>query len=161
MIEEAAMRGQEIVESRLDWPTLILFGVGVIIYEIVKGLVKLLVVEKIRDWVCACCQRCKRQRKQRKVMHAVIGSKKLHKMKSCPDLKRAKKDVENAEAVRLKMVSVLDELVQAAERDLKTRVHASLRTLDAARDAADEKVAVLKAAIVTAGAPASATRADE
>ena len=76
-------------------------------------------------------------------------------------LDQAKKDVENAEAVRLKMVSVLDELVQAAERDLKTRVHASLRTLDAARDAADEKVAVLKAAIVTAGAPASATRADE
>ena len=92
-IEEAAMRGQEIVESGLDWPTLILFAVGIIIYEIVKELVKLLIVEKIRDWICACCRRCRRQRKQRKIMHGVIGGNKIHKVKDCPDLKRAKKDI--------------------------------------------------------------------
>ena len=71
----------------VDWIILFILMVS---WELAKELVKLMVVEKLREKMrCPC----RKPEKMRKVVYAVAGSKVLHKRKTSYHLKNTKKEI--------------------------------------------------------------------
>ena len=64
-----------------------------IIYEILKELLKVILVDQIRSFpeVENCC--CRRRNKPKKIMHSVGMDAKLHKKKGCKGLRTTKREV--------------------------------------------------------------------
>ena len=94
--DETYIRIKDIAENGVSATDLILILMVMVIWEVVKELVKLVLVEKIRDGMRMLC-RSRNTRKKKKVVYLLDAKTKAHTRRSCRALKNVTREVKEIE----------------------------------------------------------------
>ena len=97
---ETYIRMKDIAENGISATDMILLVMVMVIWEIAKELVKLVLVEKIREGcgdMKMCCRSRKTGKKKTAIIYMIDLKAKAHKCKTCDALKTSKKEIKEIE----------------------------------------------------------------
>jgi hypothetical protein len=95
--DETYIRMKDIAENGISATDLVMILMVMVIWEVVKELVKLVLVEKIRDGMRMLCRSRKTGKKKTTIIYMIDFKAKAHKCKTCDALKTTKKEIKEIE----------------------------------------------------------------